>query len=335
MPEHRDFNPFAERNQVDFLLPTRTFADRLLSPIRVRAAEPTIVAVDLSHWNGDIDFAQLRASGVQAVIIKCSEGAEGTYYEFKDPKWETNWRAALDEGFPVMAYHFFRDEKGSAEKSWFMKCADAFLNDPRINGKTACWLDVEWTGSGLSTTARSSRAFGFCELIRGEGMQQGVYCSPGLVGRLFPPNDPRWANVWQWVAHWTSASTYTLPSGWSVDRVKAWQKGIYDDHWWIPEVIGAGDVDYNVMYFASEDELRSWLGQVIAPPEPIPPDHEHLDLLVMIQQAQQDIATLYTMYSNQNDAIDDLEARDDALTSDIVDINRRLQEASDALQQGG
>jgi GH25 family lysozyme M1 (1,4-beta-N-acetylmuramidase) len=264
MPE---FNPI-ERNPLDFTLPRISFRERLSAALGLAVAQPSILAVDISHWNGAIDWPALRASGVEAVIMKCSEGAEGTIYEYKDIKFEKNWRAALDNDFPVMVYHFSRGYKGNAEFSWFQKCADAFMNDQRILGKTAVWLDCEWKPASVSTSAYSNRSFGFCSLAEGTGYRQGIYSSPGLVPQLFydPANDVRWNDVFQWNAHWTSAVQDTLPAGWSEAMRKAWQFGIHPTHDWTPVVNGAGTVDVNHLYFASATDLRRWMGQAISSP---------------------------------------------------------------------
>jgi GH25 family lysozyme M1 (1,4-beta-N-acetylmuramidase) len=255
------FNP-SERKFADFGYPKQPFIERLGYALRVLPrpfALDSILAVDLSHWNGEIDWMALVNSGVEVVILKCSEGWKGSYWEYKDVKFEENWRAALHHGLTVVVYHFYRDGKGSAEKSWFMECADNYLNDPRIDGHTAVFLDVE-TDNGVDINTRANRAFGFCSLIEGEGFRQGIYSSPGLVDRLFPRNDPRWNDVFQWNAHWTSAPQDTLPSGWTEIRRIMWQFGIYPTHSWAPTVNGAGTVDVNHLYFPTVLHFRDWLG---------------------------------------------------------------------------
>jgi hypothetical protein len=203
--------------------------------------------------------------------MKCSEAAENTYYEYKDVKFEENWRGALDNDFPVMVYHFFRGEKGSAEFDWFRKCSDAFMNDPRILGKTATWLDCEWKPQGQGTSVYANRAFGWCSLAEGTGYRQGIYSSPGLVPQLFPVGEDRWDGVWQWNAHWTPAPQDTLPDGWSEALRLVWQYGKSPTHSWTPAINGAGNtVDVNHLYFASVDDLRAWMGQVVSSPSPGP-----------------------------------------------------------------
>lgn len=316
-----DFNPY-DRDPQDFLYPEPTFIERAKAAAAsvLAQAEPRLLAVDLSHWNGNVDFAALRGSGVQAVILKCSEAAEGTYYEYKDTKFEENWRGAVDEGFPTMVYHFFRDNKGSAEKSWFMKCADAFLQ--HVDGKTACWLDVEWRNNAVSTTARANRVFGFCDLIKGEGIRQGVYSSPGLVAELFPPVEPRWGNVYQWDAHWTNLPQPTLPRGWSWDMMKAWQFGISPTHGWTPPISGAGTVDVNWLYFASEEELRIWLGEQTVPP---PTDCcDELRARIEVLEAGQQVLTEIQQIQNQR--LDQQRNNIDQNKADIVQINHNISQ---------
>ena len=44
--------------------------------------------IDISHWQGNINFSQVKASGIQGVIIKAG-GSDKDFY--KDNKFETNY----------------------------------------------------------------------------------------------------------------------------------------------------------------------------------------------------------------------------------------------------
>lgn len=340
----KDFNP-ADRIPALFETPKLSLSDTLFLRFGITAYEaaPHILVVDLSHWNGNVAFKLLRESGVVAVILKCSEGAEGTYYEYKDVRFEMFWRQALDEGFPVMLYHFFRGEKGAAEFSWFMKCADAFLNDTRILGKTAAYLDCEWRPSALSLSAYSNRAFGFADLTTGEGMENGIYSSPGLVPQLFaaPALDPRWDTVNQWNAHWSPGED-TLPPGWSEAKRNARQRGIYDTHWWVEKVLGAGKVDINHMFYANEAALRQWLGQGVvvaspsespspsASPSPsLPPSdccEEHALRLDTIEAGQQVLTEVQISHAL---SLESHSTKLDAITEDVGEINVHIGQLYD------
>ena len=58
--------------------------------------------VDLSHWQSPVDFVAMKAAGVAAVMLKCTQG---NYFD--DPQYLIYERAALQAGLLVGAYHFF------------------------------------------------------------------------------------------------------------------------------------------------------------------------------------------------------------------------------------
>lgn len=352
-----DFNP-ADRIPKDFEYPKQALIEKLWVRFGIVAfaLDDKILMVDLSHWNGTVDWNLLRQSGVVAVILKCSEGAEGTYYEYKDTKFETFWRQALDANFTVMIYHFFRGEKGSAEFNWFMKCADAYLNDPRVLGHTAAWLDCEVLPSGMSRTTYTNRAFGFCDMASGTGFRPGIYSSPGLVPTLFDPAVARWNTVWQWNAHWTSAVSDTLPIGWTEALRVIWQRGIYPTHSWIPIVKGAGTVDVNYGFWSSVDALRRWLGFGVSSPSPSPSpspssspsaspssspdcceDHElrirtieaGMQLLTDIQNTQaEQLNTLATQIATNRQAIKTLDENVSTMGNSLQSLSERVDSLS-------
>ena len=59
--------------------------------------------IDISHWQGNIDFEKVRASGIEGVIIK-SGGSDAGFY--KDNMFETNYSKAKAAGLHVGAYYF-------------------------------------------------------------------------------------------------------------------------------------------------------------------------------------------------------------------------------------
>ena len=57
--------------------------------------------IDVSNWQRNIDYSQVKNAGIQVVYIKASEGTT-----FKDPYLETNYRNAKANGLKVGFYHF-------------------------------------------------------------------------------------------------------------------------------------------------------------------------------------------------------------------------------------
>ena len=63
----------------------------------------TTHGIDLSAHNGDVDFNQVKASGVEFALLKASEGGD-----FRDKNFAKNYKAAKAAGLAIGTYHFFR-----------------------------------------------------------------------------------------------------------------------------------------------------------------------------------------------------------------------------------
>lgn len=63
--------------------------------------EPNYAGIDVSNWQGYIDYEQVKKSGIEVVYMKASQGTT-----FKDPYFETNYTNAKANGLKVGFYHF-------------------------------------------------------------------------------------------------------------------------------------------------------------------------------------------------------------------------------------
>jgi len=252
---NRGYNPYL-RESKDFLSPKQT--DSIFTSLKALLATPVkIKGIDVSHWNGTVDWKKVKESGVDFAIIKATEADY-----FLDDKWEYNWRVAIDHEIIVTPYHFFRDNyKGAPQLEWFMTNTDKYLS--AVDGKTIAWADVE-TDNGSGITARQNRLYGFCSGAVGKGLKSGYYSSKSKWEQLI--GNPIWANDFlQWVASWTPASSPVLPIGWTTEKSKFWQFGIYPTYSWAFPVEGAGTVDVN-WFYGTVQELRDLLGYSALPP---------------------------------------------------------------------
>ena len=57
--------------------------------------------IDVSHWEGRIDFPEVRRDGIRIVYIKASEGEREV-----DPDFERNYREAQTAGLKIGFYHY-------------------------------------------------------------------------------------------------------------------------------------------------------------------------------------------------------------------------------------
>src|SRR5437899_3151687 len=88
----------------------------------VCAAGPTLEGIDVSHWDGTVDWAQVAGSGRAWAIAKATEGVT-----FLDPAFAANWAGMKAAGLVRGAYHFFRPAHGGVEQAdWYLSKVGAF-----------------------------------------------------------------------------------------------------------------------------------------------------------------------------------------------------------------
>jgi lysozyme len=119
-------------------------ADR--SPHRgvTRAHNLPVQGIDVSNWQGDIDWARVRAAGTRFAFIKATEGGD-----YLDPKFKQNWEGARRAGVPRGAYHMGYWCRPAHEQAlWFI------LNVPDDRDALPPVLDLEWNGHSKTCPKR-------------------------------------------------------------------------------------------------------------------------------------------------------------------------------------
>ena len=100
------------------------------------AKKHPIQGIDISKWQGRVDWASVRKSGTQFAFIKATEGGDHL-----DDRFLENWDGAAQAGVPRGAYHFvFWCRSAQDQMAWFKKNVP---NDPTALPPV---LDVEWNG---------------------------------------------------------------------------------------------------------------------------------------------------------------------------------------------
>lgn len=82
-----------------------TFCIVLLWCIPVLALEPSnstiYKGIDVSEWQGNIDFKKVKDEGIEIVYIRAGQG-----FSYKDSKFERNYEEAKKNGLKVGVYHY-------------------------------------------------------------------------------------------------------------------------------------------------------------------------------------------------------------------------------------
>ncbi|MES0032171.1 GH25 family lysozyme [Mesorhizobium sp. M0040] len=130
--------------------PVTRYGFRDAKPINFgKASSPRRLAVhgvDVSRWQGNVNWGKLRAQGANFAYIKATDGGDHL-----DPMFTRNWRSADAAGLKRGAYHFFYWCRTAGEQAdWFIR------NVPRVEGALPPVIDVEWNGDS-SCKRRPSR----------------------------------------------------------------------------------------------------------------------------------------------------------------------------------
>lgn len=117
------------------------FADA--DPHPWRGAKPwnyPVHGVDVSKYQGVIDWRRLKSNGVEFAFIKATEGGDHL-----DSRFAINWRAADRAGVPRGAYHFYYFcSSAISQANWFIR------NVPKTRGALPPVLDMEWNHASRS-----------------------------------------------------------------------------------------------------------------------------------------------------------------------------------------
>jgi lysozyme len=156
------------------------------------ATGATVKGVDVSHFDGTIDWAAARRDGVGFAIIKATEGTS-----FVDNRFATNWTNTRAHGIIRGAYHFFRPKSDPvAQADFFVQIAGS-----PASGDLPPVIDLEVT-DGLSAAQVAAGARTFLQRVRQKtGRVPMIYTSVRVFNSLL--GGPSGFDPYPlWVANW-------------------------------------------------------------------------------------------------------------------------------------
>lgn len=164
--------------------------------------------IDVSAWQGEIDWKKVKGDGVDAVILKAGGSDDGFY---TDSKFESNYKGAKEVGLKVGAYYFVGNK--------FVTRADGEADALRfiniIKGKQfdlPVYVDVEATSPSDKDGATNATS-AFCIYMEQKGYFVGIYASEvsGFRDRL---DDAKLKSFVHWVACYGSEKPDIPYVGW-------------------------------------------------------------------------------------------------------------------------
>lgn len=146
--------------------------------------------VDLSKWNGKVDFNRVRSAGIDGVIIRTGFGIENSRQI--DRRFEEYYAGAKAAGLHIGAYHYsYADNVNSAvkEAEFMLKIMKDKDFDLPVYG------DFEEQGA-LSKALCTSMCKAFCDRLEGAGAWAGIYSYDSFFRDKLSPDIPKRYTAW-------------------------------------------------------------------------------------------------------------------------------------------
>lgn len=190
--------------------------------------------IDVSKWNGNIDWNSVKASGASYAIIRCGYRGSSTGALITDPKFAANISGANAAGLKVGVYFFTQavNEKEAVEEaSMVLDLVKKYKISYPI------FLDVESSGGradGIDKATRTAVCRAFCATIQNSGYTAGVYANKTWLNNRIDAGALSSYKIW--LAQYAAAPTYN-------GRYNLWQ---YSSKGSVPGI--KGNVDLNLSY---------------------------------------------------------------------------------------
>lgn len=189
-----------------------------------------IKGIDVSKWQGSIDFKKVKASGIQFCICKAGGSDSGFY---TDGMFLRNVYNAIDAGIHVGAYYFVgkycKSRAAGLEdaKRFYKIIKDCYLDYP-------VYIDFE-APDASNKQGNTDACFAFCEYMEQQGYYAGIYASDvsGFHDKLIPDQLVRFD---KWVAKYSNYEPKVI-SKWGI-----WQNSSKGN---VPGINGYVDLDYS------------------------------------------------------------------------------------------
>lgn len=170
----------------------------------------TFYTIDISRYNGAIDYAKVKAAGIQGVVCKATNGTPTQTPDATVPYFLTAAAAIKRQGFPIRGgYHWLYPGNYAAQATHFR---DTLMEGYGSLNGLVCQLDAEGSGVGLADVQGFIRTW---NLLTGNyplcGYFPKWYWSGLGVGpaQLLPLVGGRW---WQ-SAYVTGSGSYAALAG--------------------------------------------------------------------------------------------------------------------------
>ncbi|PDT05633.1 glycoside hydrolase family 25 protein [Rhizobium chutanense] len=205
-----------------------------------------IHGIDISKWQGDIDWATVRNSGVGFAFIKATEGKDRV-----DPRFDEYWREARAAGIPHAPYHFYYFCSSADEQAdWFIR------NVPKEAMRLPPVLDVEWNAESKTCRYRPDPETVRSEMQRFMDRLEAYYGKRPIIYTSVDFHRDNLAGYFQDYHFWVRSVAKHPEVTYSDRRWAFWQ---YTSTGVIPGIKGPTDIN---VFAGSAKNWNNWVAAV-------------------------------------------------------------------------
>ncbi len=174
--------------------------------------------LDVSRWQGTINWPQVKAAGKQFVVMKATEGTD-----YVDPMFTTNRAGARAVGIPMTAYDFASPDASPNEA--VLEADHLVAVAGFVAGNLPPVLDLEQTG-GLAPAALQVWVRAWLDEVTAKlGIRPMIYVSPSFWTTRMANNTSIALAGYKtlWIANWGVTSPTVPANNWSGNGYTFWQ----------------------------------------------------------------------------------------------------------------
>ena len=139
------------------------------------------IVIDVSTYQAEIDWEEVKASGIDMAIIRVGYRGYGTGAIVADELFESHCEGAIEAGLDVGVYFFsqaINENEGIEEAEFVLDMINGYnINGPVVIDTECLYVDEETRTDNLGIDDRTDSVVGFCETIKEAGYEPMIYAN--------------------------------------------------------------------------------------------------------------------------------------------------------------
>lgn len=178
-----------------------TYFDDILDNYKT---EKTKIGIDVSKWQGEIDWEKVKNAGAEFAIIRVGYQTDYDGENVVDPYFVANIEGAKRVGLPVGIYYYSYSkniDQAKEQANWVKEQLKDYEIDLPIAFDWESWNSFNKAGMSFYTINKSANVF--LDTLVENGYKGMLYGSKTYLEKIWYPTEHD-----TWLAHYTSKTTY-------------------------------------------------------------------------------------------------------------------------------